>query len=207
MRFQRHVLAVAVALALLAILRLSPDELAPDAPAPGGSGAGQPAARTATAGGADPAPASLAAPAALPPAEEAGSRGSDSAPPTHDPEALSEWFEARVLQGLAADADPDAAREAAGLRASLGRDDWGVDWQYVRDVFAGRISGIPDERKAGISLQELDRIGDVPYLEQLRQEKRFDELQELGFENENAPWPSCLRSATCRRDRSSSPPS
>ncbi len=147
---------------------------------------------------------------------EEAAGGNPQPPPTDDPEALSEWFQARVLERLRDDparaADVAVAGgapidpEISALRAALGRDDGDVDWRYVRDVFSGRISGIPDERRAGMTLQEIDRIGDVPHLDELRREQRYDELRELGFENENMPWPSCIRSGTCRRDRSSSPP-
>jgi len=80
-----------------------------------------------------------------------------------------------------------------------------VDWEYLRGVFSGRISGIPDERKAGISLQQMDALGDIPAIEALRQQERFEELRDLGFENETIPWPVCLRTGTCRRDPASSP--
>ena len=52
----------------------------------------------------------------------------------------------------------------------------------------------------------MDELGDIPYVEQLRQEKRFDELRELGFENETLPWPVCIRTGTCGLDERSSPP-
>jgi hypothetical protein len=52
----------------------------------------------------------------------------------------------------------------------------------------------------------MDELGDIPYVEELRREKRYQELYELGFENETAPWPACLRKGTCRRDPASSPP-
>lgn len=136
-------------------------------------------------------------------------------PPVDDPAALERWFESRVLAALPPEApvadaisaaNPAVPQGLATFRAALGRDDRGVDWNYVLDVFSGHVSGIPDEGRAGMSLQELDRLGDVPHLEKLRQEQRYEELRELGFENENAPWPSCIRSGTCRRDRRSSPP-
>jgi hypothetical protein len=116
-------------------------------------------------------------------------------PPTEDPEQLAAWFERQV--------EGELLRQKAGAAVEPGRP---VDWAYLADVFAGRISGIPNERLAGVSLQEMDRLGQVPYVEQLRQEKRFDELRDLGFENETIPWPACLRTATCRIDRASSPP-
>ena len=44
-------------------------------------------------------------------------------------------------------------------------------------------------------------------IEELRTEQRFDALRELGFvEPGMAPWPACIRTGTCRRDRASSPP-
>lgn len=158
-----------------------------------------------------PAPATTLSPGAVAPAHAPAVEDAEARPT--DPDELAAWFEQRVLQGLdegpaggvrevsAQGSDPRSA-----LRAALGRDDRDVDWGYVDDVFSGRVSGIPDVRRAGVTLQELDRIGDVPYLERLRAEQRYDELRELGFENENAPWPSCIRSGTCRRDRGSSPP-
>jgi hypothetical protein len=81
-----------------------------------------------------------------------------------------------------------------------------IDWFYLQDVFDGRISGIPNERKAGISLREIDELGEIPYVEQLRQEQRYEELRDLGFEDETTPWPACIRKGTCRRDSASSPP-
>lgn len=132
-----------------------------------------------------------------------------SPPSTDDPEALASWFREEVLRGLerppAAGPSPEPAPPV--LPSGPRRNDPSVNWAYVRDVLAGRVSGIPDERQAGLSLQEMDQIGDIPYVEKLRSEQRYDELRALGFENENAPWPACLRSATCRRDRASSPPS
>jgi hypothetical protein len=62
-----------------------------------------------------------------------------------------------------------------------------VDWPYLEDVFDGRVRGIPNERRAGLSLQEMDGLGEVPYLEQLREEGRFDEVAKLGVEQEPAP--------------------
>lgn len=123
-----------------------------------------------------------------------------SAPPTTDAEALAVWFRSEVLRGLAKPGEAAAGptRRSAGVE---------VDWSYVDDVLSGRVSGIPSERRAGLSLQELDAIGEIPYVERLRKEKRFDELRELGFENETIAWPVCLRTATCRLDRASSPPS
>jgi hypothetical protein len=81
-----------------------------------------------------------------------------------------------------------------------------IDWAYLEDVFDGQVFGIPNERRAGISLQEIDELGDIPYIEQLRAERRYEELLDLGFEEGTAPWPVCLRTASCRRDPASSPP-
>jgi hypothetical protein len=168
-----------------------------------------------------------AVPAAPRPAE-----GAPAAPP-ESPEALAAWFREEVMGELerGSTVGPGARRRAAasGSRvrsavrpasaaaspprdsAGASSDDSGqsgpdIDWAYLRDVFAGRISGIPNETRAGISLQEMDELGDIPYIEQLRQEERYEELRDLGFENETVPWPDCLRTATCRRDRASSPP-
>lgn len=149
-------------------------------------------------------------------------------PPTDDPEVLAAWFEERVMEELGR---RDAASEAAlrrnaptGVRARRrllvaragtapaaqdrreSSPEHDVDWAYVQDVFDGRISGIPNEARAGLTLQELDELGDIPYVEELRAEKRYDELSDLGFENETIPWPSCVRTGTCRRDQNSSPP-
>lgn len=121
--------------------------------------------------------------------------------PTRDPELVSTWFEQRVMQEL----ERSAAR-ARGAASNPSAASERVNWAYVTDVFEGRVSGIPDERRSGISLQEMDDLGDIPYVEQLRKEKRFDELSELGFLNETVPWPACLRTGTCRLDARSSPP-
>ncbi len=131
-------------------------------------------------------------------------------PPVADPEALAAWFEARVLAELAdapVDGGPIPLPGTPGgpIHARLAADPR-VNWAYVDDVFSGRVSGIPSETKAGISLPELDELGDIPYVEQLRREQRFEELRELGFVNETVPWPACIRTGSCRRDRASSPP-
>jgi hypothetical protein len=179
---------------------------------PAGSAAASPAGATQTA----PRPARSAA-----------------AAPTDEPEALAAWFQEEVMRelesgssagpwarGRTALSGPAVRRtvrlasarvarpadaENAGLNRSGGSDRH-IDWAYLQGVFDGRISGIPNEAKAGVSLQEIDELGDIPYIEQLREDGRYEELRELGFENETVPWPSCLRTATCRRDRASSPP-
>jgi len=97
---------------------------------------------------------------------------------------------------------PEARLAATGLDPE---DVERIDWEYLRGVFSGRISGIPDERKAGISLQQMDALGDIPAIESLREQERFEELRDLGFENETIPWPVCLRTGSCRRDPASSP--
>jgi hypothetical protein len=176
--------------------------------------------------GAEVAP-DLAPAAPLPAARE-------SVPPADDPEALAAWFQDQVTRHLGdseASAQRGEARRAAladvGARRPVrlasagaappfeterggwnpsGRGDRDIDWAYLQDVFDGRVSGIPNETRAGISLQEMDELGDIPYVEQLRREKRYQELYELGFENETTPWPACLRKGTCRRDPVSSPP-
>lgn len=58
---------------------------------------------------------------------------------------------------------------------------------YLKDVFEGRVSGIPNERKAGISIREMTQLGNVPYVEQLRREGRIAELEELGVGPRPAP--------------------
>jgi hypothetical protein len=155
-------------------------------------------------------------------------------PPTDDPEALAAWFEDQVMRHLEGNGTttraedvhpatlgdlrnrppirvatawpaPPASVERAGPDPSERRDR-DVNWAYLQDVFEGRVSGIPNEAKAGISLQEIDELGKIPYIEQLREEERYQELRDLGFENETLPWPACLRTATCRRDHASSPP-
>lgn len=128
-----------------------------------------------------------------------------------DPDALAASFRQEVLRELEQSQRQEDRKVMAGmLLGSTDPDRFAqldqVDWAYVEDVFAGRISGIPDERKAGISLQQMDRIGDIPYVQQLRAEKRFDELADLGFDGETVPWPLCMRTASCRLDRKSSPP-
>jgi len=152
----------------------------------------------------------------------------------HD-EALAAWFQDQVMlhleggEAVAQPGDPRrgvaeedlvsprpfqigparAARladeERTGSDASQ-RGQRQINWSYLQDVFEGRISGIPNETKAGISLQEIDEMGDIPYIEQLRQERRYEELRDLGFEDETTPWPACLRKGTCRLDSASSPP-
>lgn len=115
-----------------------------------------------------------------------------------DPEEIARWFESRVVERLVAPALPPGAQRRFADRP--------VDWTYVADVLSGRVSGIPSETLAGLTLPEMDELGDIPYVEQLRQEKRFDELRELGFENETIPWPVCIRTGTCGLDARSSPP-
>jgi len=119
-------------------------------------------------------------------------------------------FRERVLaelRRLEPEPEPEAGAPASRLAsAEIGPEERGrIDWQYLRDVFSGRISGIPDERKAGISLQQMDALGEIPAIQALREQERFEELRALGFENETIPWPVCLRTGTCRRDPASSP--
>jgi hypothetical protein len=77
----------------------------------------------------------------------------------------------------------DPKRMSAGLGwGERARAPDGVDWTYLHDVFQGRVSGIPDQRRAGISLQQMDELGDIPYVEALRSEGRLAELRDLGFE-------------------------
>jgi hypothetical protein len=156
-------------------------------------------------------------------------------PSTDNDEALAAWFQDQVMlhleRGEAASQPGDLRRAAAGgdivsphpfqvasARAAGPSDEERagsvasersrrqINWSYLEDVFEGRISGIPNETKAGINLQEIDELGDIPYIEQLREEGRYEELRELGFENETTPWPACLRKGACRLDSASSPP-
>jgi hypothetical protein len=179
----------------------------------------------------EPAEDSSSSPAAVVPIPRRPG-GGDTAPPPDDPKALAVWFQEGVMRHLeprgssvgpggthrTSSIDPgirDPIRIASARvphRADAERverrlsERGDVDWAYLQDVFDGRVSGIPNERRAGISLQEIAEVGDIPYVEQLREEGRFDELYDLGFENETIPWPACLRTATCRRDPNSSPP-
>jgi hypothetical protein len=122
-------------------------------------------------------------------------------PPIEDPQALGAWFQAEVMRELERSTAPDARPPVANgsprrqdtretrMIASLmgsGRIER-VDWPYLEEVFDGRVRGIPNERRAGLTLQEMDDLGEVPYLEQLREEGRFDEVAELGVEQEPAP--------------------
>ena len=95
-----------------------------------------------------------------------------------------------------------AAARAAGLAPEALAQ---VDWHYLEGVFQGRISGVPNPIRVGLDLQEIDQLGDIPYVEKLRWEERFEELRDLGFENETVPWPACIRIGACRKDRRSSP--
>lgn len=63
-----------------------------------------------------------------------------------------------------------------------------ADWEYLEDVFAGRVSGIPNERKAGISLQEMARLGPVPHVDALREQGDLEALRDLGFEPAVVSW-------------------
>jgi len=112
-----------------------------------------------------------------------------------DPEALASWFQDAVLREFPAPQDEgrawparanrsarrdnSSARErAAAVDPDLARR---ANWTYLEDVFAGRVSGIPNERKAGISLAEMTRLGDVPHVQTLRREGRLEELNDLGL--------------------------
>lgn len=99
---------------------------------------------------------------------------------------------------------PAPLREAAAASGLPAETLAAVDWDYVGAVFSGRISGIPNETKAGLPLSDLERLGDVPALEELRAEGDHATLIALGVE-ESVPWPACLRTGTCRRDPVSSP--
>jgi hypothetical protein len=152
----------------------------------------------------------LGRPGTGPPVAASHARGSatptddGAAAPVGDPELLGAWFQAEVMRELERSAASEGRGSFAGnttehqntpesrIIASLiesGRSEW-VDWRYLQDVFDGRVRGIPNERRAGLSLQEMDDLGEVPYLEQLREEGRFDEVAELGIEQEPAP-PNC----------------
>jgi len=79
-----------------------------------------------------------------------------------------------------------------------------ANWEYLEDVYAGRISGIPSEQRAGVSLRQMDEMGSIPYVEELREDLRIDELEELGLvdpptEPTRHPWPICVRTGTCRK--------
>lgn len=162
-------------------------------------------------------------------AAAAVSRTSAAAPVSdEDPEAASSRFREEVLRELSR-TDPARTRTAAApgpvrlastaLRRGAGAaaerrralspdvDPDGVDWAYLDAVFAGRVSGIPNETRAGLSLVEMDRLGSIPYVEELRAERRLDELRDLGFEDEPGmvPWPVCQRTGTCLRDEDGDP--
>lgn len=77
-----------------------------------------------------------------------------------------------------------------------------ANWDYLEDVYAGRVSGIPSEQRAGVSLRQMDQMGTIPYVETLREELRIDELEALGLvdpatEPPQHPWPVCVRTGTC----------
>jgi len=74
-----------------------------------------------------------------------------------------------------------SGREATGKPATS------VDWGYLHEVFTGRVSGIPNERRAGISLAEMVEIGQVPYVEALRRAGDLDALRDLGLGPEPSP--------------------
>lgn len=123
--------------------------------------------------------------------------GSEAAPgPRGAPRAeVAGVPEAALRAGL----DPEAVRAVV---PAARRD--AVDWDYVAAVLAGRVSGIPDEQRAGLSLQELDALGDVPFVEELRQRGDRGELVRLGLA-ESHGWPACVRPGTCRTDPASWP--
>jgi hypothetical protein len=136
------------------------------------------------------------------PTDESESPGNgETGTPVEDPDALAARFRTEVMRELerttASEGHGPVAGDAIGRQdtresrvvASLvesGRSD-GIDWSYLQDVFDGRVRGIPNERRAGLSLQEMDDLGEVPYLEELREEGRFDEVAELDVEEEPAP--------------------
>jgi hypothetical protein len=213
-----------LALAVLAGLRLA----APEAPATAASAAADPAAPSGAAALAPEAPPDTDDPEALAGwfqervmQEYGGETPAAPAPRARPAVAAGPSRSAAVRPARAGRADaglPDARRPDArrpGRPAPeqprspeerfAGRD---VDWAYLEDVFSGRVSGIPNERRAGLTLQEIDELGEIPYVEQLREEGRGEELAELGFDEAELPpaWPACLRTATCRRDGRSSPP-
>ena len=87
------------------------------------------------------------------------------------------------------------------------RDNPNINWSYLCDIFAGRVTGIPNEQKAGLTIPEIDQLGEIPYVEELRADpERASELRDLGFRDELPGWPACLRTGSCRRDPESSPP-
>jgi len=73
--------------------------------------------------------------------------------------------------------DRDVAIESLIASGEIGS----VDWEYLEDVFAGRVQGIPNERRAGIRLPVMDALGTIPHVEKLRREGRVAELARLGL--------------------------
>lgn len=112
---------------------------------------------------------------------EAHAHTAPAVPPPEDPRALASWFESEVLRELGERDEPQRIAARIAWAGPAGAAD-GIDWDYVRAVFRGRVPGIPDERRAGISLKEMDQLGDIPYVEALRSQGQIDELRELGFE-------------------------
>ena len=133
--------------------------------------------------------AGAAAPRRIPgSAAGAGVRIAREEAPTHSPEK-------RLNTCRKDEAPPDLAARS------------GIDWDYLCDIFAGRVTGIPNESRAGLTLPEIDQLGEIPYVEELRADpERTRELRELGFEDETPGWPECMRMGRCRRDPESSPP-
>lgn len=139
------------------------------------------------------------------------------APVSDEAAYLAHEFEAQVMAELARRADDPrtetAPRDTA--RAALERNDrsprlWSAgaddfvprsprvdrddafrraDWEYLNDVYAGRVTGIPNERKAGVTVFEMAALGNVPYVDQLRAEGDLEALRDLGFTPEPAPPP------------------
>lgn len=104
---------------------------------------------------------------------------------------------AASIQTVAAPAGrrrPSKQRMAEGARARQEairrrlKSDPAVDWAYLEDVYAGRVSGIPSESRAGATLQEIDAAGEVPYFEELRESGDRAALSDLELpERSNLP--------------------
>lgn len=153
--------------------------------------------------------------AAAPPGEAA------PVSPPSEAEELAIWFEQQVRDALAPatrtappEAAPDLHRRFERLVASgaIRPVDGPIDWEYLEDVYRGRVSGIPNERRAGLPLVEMVRLGDVPFVEALRvandvQGLRDLDLDEAAIEGPPRPtvWPGCLRTATCRPETDRTP--
>ncbi len=84
---------------------------------------------------------------------------------------------------------PARTKRQEALREELANDP-NVDWDYLDAVYAGRISGIPNERKAGVPLREIDALGEVPYFEELREAGDIATLDSLDLPHQRN-FPVC----------------